>query len=167
MAPRVEGLTEQTQSLCAALRPNVLYELGLVAAIEWQTEETTKRTGLRCTLVMPELEFELEQDFALALFRIIQEALTNVVRHAQATQAVVTLDIADHELLLEIRDDGRGFPPDSTSGTAALGLLGMRERVGAFGGTVDFLNPPGRGASVRVRLPRPAATPHSSAGGHQ
>jgi PAS domain S-box-containing protein len=153
MVPLVERLTEQTQTLCAALRPSVLYDLGLVAAIEWQVEETAKRTGLICAMALPEADLELENDVALALFRIVQEALTNVVRHAQATHVEVRLHSADSALELEIQDNGSGFAPQSISGSKALGLLGMRERAGVFGGTVEFLNVPGKGAAVRVSVP--------------
>lgn len=159
MVPVVEGLTEQTQNLCASLRPNVLFELGLAAAIEWQTEDLAKRTGLACSLNLPECEFELEDSLALPVFRIVQEALTNVTRHARASRVEVRLDLSDHQLDLEIRDDGRGFPPNSTSGAKALGLLGMRERAGAFGGTVEFSNPPDCGASVKLRVPLPCGQP--------
>jgi len=158
MVPLVECLTEQTQNLCASLRPNVLFELGLAAAIEWQAEDLAKRTGLNCSIALPACEFDLEENIALPLFRIVQEALTNVIRHAQATHVEVNLDFSNNHLELEIRDDGGGFPPDSTSGVQALGLLGIRERAGGIGGTVEFSNPPGRGASVKVKVPMPGGT---------
>jgi signal transduction histidine kinase len=153
MVPMVERLTEQTQTLCAALRPNVLFELGLVAAIEWQAEDTAKRNGLDLSLALPADELELQPDCALALFRIVQEALTNVVRHARASRVGVRLESVGGGLELEIQDNGLGFATDSTTGPRALGLLGMRERAIAFGGTVEFLNSPGMGGSVRVRMP--------------
>ena len=153
MVPMVERLTEQTQTLCAALRPNVLFELGLVAAIEWQAEDTAKRNGLDLSLALPADELELEQGCALALFRIVQEALTNVVRHACASRVGIRLESVGGGLELVIQDNGSGFAPDSTTGPRALGLLGMRERAIAFGGTVEFLNPPGMGGNVRVRMP--------------
>ncbi|MCX6879568.1 MAG: sensor histidine kinase [Verrucomicrobia bacterium] len=158
MVPLVERLTEQTQTICAALRPSVLYNLGLVAAIEWQVEDTAKRTGMLGTLVLPEGDVELDQDFALTLFRIVQEALTNVIRHAQATQVEVRLAIVGSEVELDIQDNGRGFAPQVHSGPQSLGLLGMRERIGAFGGTVEFLNAPGKGAAVKVRVRIPSTT---------
>jgi PAS domain S-box-containing protein len=152
LEPLVERLTEQTQAICSSLRSSVLDELGLAAAIEWQAQDTAKRTGLVCTVSLP-CDVALEKDVALALFRIMQEALTNVVRHAQATHVAVSLHAAAGALELEIRDDGRGFAPGTISGPGAIGLLGMRERAGVFGGTVDFLGGPGQGATVRVRMP--------------
>ena len=156
MVPQVERLTEQTQAICTALRPSVLFELGLVAAIEWQTEDMARRSDLICTLSLPSEDIELDQLFALALFRIVQEALTNVVRHARATQVTVRLHAAGNTLELDIEDNGRGYAPQSIQGARALGLLGIRERVDVFGGTVEFVNAPGHGAAVRVRMQVPA-----------
>ena len=153
MVPVIERLTEQTQTLCASLRPSVLYDLGLAAAIEWQVEDTAKRCGLIGKLSLPSEDLALDDDCALALYRIVQEALTNVVRHAQATQIDVMLHTDDDHLVLEIQDDGRGFAPESRPGSKSLGLLGMHERVAAFAGTVEFFNTPGQGACVRVRMP--------------
>ncbi|MEI6673645.1 MAG: response regulator [Verrucomicrobiota bacterium] len=157
MVPLIERLTEQTQTMCAELRPSVLFELGLTAAIEWQAEETTSRSGLVCHLALPAGDVELPQDLALALFRIVQEALTNVVRHAQATQVDIRMDVTGGELNLILEDNGRGFPPQALEGTKALGLLGMRERIGAFCGTVNFSNTPTGGAHVHVHV---HGTPH-------
>ena len=150
MVPLVERLTEHTQTICAALRPSVLFELGLLAAIEWQAEETAARSGLLCTLALPAEDVDLDQDLALALFRIVQEALTNVVRHAQASQVEIRLNLLANELELVIADNGRGFPPQTLEGSKALGLLGMSERIGAFNGSVEFRNAPTGGAIVRV-----------------
>jgi len=152
MAPMVERLTELTQTVCAALRPGVLDDLGLVAAVEWQAEETAKRSGIACATALPEGDIELDRNLALALFRILQEALTNVVRHAQATRVEIGLRAVGGELELEIRDNGRGFVPKSLAGATALGLLGMRERAGEFGGTVEILSEPGKGTTVRARV---------------
>lgn len=164
MVPLVERLTEQTQTICTALRPSVLYELGLVAAIEWQAEDTTKRTGLICTMSLPAADIDLDEHVALALFRIVQEALTNVVRHAQASEVKVHLHITGSELELSIQDNGCGFPPKVIAGSKSLGLLGMRERVSVLGGTLEFSNTPGKGAALRVRVPcaiHPIETTHS------
>lgn len=153
MVPLVERLIEQMQTICAELRPGLLDNLGLAAAIEWQAEEVAKRTGLVCTLSLPADDEKMDRDIALALFRIVQEALTNVVRHAQATRVEVRMHASGSERELEIQDNGRGFSPESASGPKALGLLGMRERAGAFGGSVEFLSERGKGTLVRVRMP--------------
>ena len=154
MVPIVERLTEQTQSICTSLRPAVLNDLGLMAAIEWQATDTANRSGLIITLSLPDDdEIGLEPDLAIALFRIVQEALTNVVRHAQATHVMIRLRTDGGEVTLEIQDNGRGIEPASCVGPKALGLLGMRERAGALGGTVEFVGVPGHGTTVRVRVP--------------
>lgn len=153
MAPMVEHLIEQTQTICASLRPGVLDELGLVAAIEWLAENTAKRTGMAIKISLPAEDVDFDRNIALALFRITQEALTNVTRHAQATCAEVRLYASGREWLLEIYDNGHGFAPASRLGIKALGLLNMRERIGTFGGTVEFLSEPGKGTTVRVRIP--------------
>jgi PAS domain S-box-containing protein len=153
MGPLVERLIEQMQSICAALRPGVLDELGLAAAIEWLTEKTAKQTGIVITASLPAEDVGLDRDIALALFRIAQEALTNVARHAHATRAEVGLHASGNGWELEIQDNGQGFVPVSRLGPKALGLLGMRERAAVFGGAVDFLSEPGKGTTVRVRMP--------------
>ena len=162
MAPLVERLIEQTQSICASLRPGVLDELGLVAAIEWLAEKTEKHTGMVVTLSLPAEDVELDREIALALFRIVQEALVNVARHAQATRAEVRMHASGSEWELEIQDNGRGFTTSSRLGPKALGMLGMRERAVAFGGTVDFQSRRGKGTTVRVRMP--GGTPNAETG---
>ncbi len=154
MVPVIERLTEQTQALCASLRPSILYDLGLQAAIEWQVEDTAKRSGLIGRVSLPAGDLALDDDRALALFRIVQESLVNVVRHAQASHVEVLLHVDECELVLEIQDDGRGFGAEVRAGSHALGLLGMRERMEVFGGSVEFGHAPGAaGACVRVLLP--------------
>jgi len=153
MVPLAERLTEMTQAVCASLRPGMLDDLGLPAAIEWQAEDCQRRTGLKCTVSLPEHDIVLDPGLALALFRIFQESLTNVVRHARATQVEVRLQIIEGTLSLEVQDNGRGFAPESFSGSQALGLLSMRERSAGFGGSVVILSEPGKGTTVRVRMP--------------
>jgi signal transduction histidine kinase len=153
LAPLVEGLIERTQTICAALRPSVLDELGLVSAIEWLVDNTVRSSGLAITKSLPAEDVDMERGIALALFRIVQESLSNVIRHAQATQAEVRFQLSGNAWELEVQDNGRGFATKSRLGAEALGLLDMRERAAAFGGTVDFLSVPGQGTTVRVRIP--------------
>ena len=166
MMPLVEQLTEMTQSICASLRPGLLDELGLLAAIEWQVEECERRTGLKCALSMPSEDLVLERDDALALFRILQEALTNVIRHAQATQVIIRLQIIAGELELVVQDNGRGFAPEACPVSKALGLLSMRERVIGFQGTVNIQSKPGQGTAVQVRMPLVRQVVTSAHGGN-
>ena len=158
MAPLAKRLTEMTQTVCAALRPSMLDDLGLPAAIEWQAEDCQDRTGLTCTVAVPDDAIVLDPGLALALFRIFQESLTNVARHAQATRVNVALHVAAGEVHLEVRDNGRGFAPESFPVSRALGLLSMRERSVGFGGSVVILSEPGKGTTVRVRMPHNQGT---------
>ena len=153
MTSLAERLTTMTQNVCAALRPGMLDDLGLSAAIEWQAEDWQHRTGVTCTVALPDDDIVLSPDLALGLFRICQESLTNVARHAQATRVHITLQVSGGQVHLDVQDNGRGFVPESFSGSRALGLLNMRERSAGLGGSVVFLSEPGKGTTVRVRMP--------------
>jgi PAS domain S-box-containing protein len=135
------------------LRPGVLDHLGLWAALEWLLQETQTRSGLRGTLVSTEGggERRLGRSAEIAVYRIVQEVLTNVVRHAQASEVIVTIGGSPSGLELDIRDDGIGMqvPAQPTS----FGLLGMYERARALGGELSIDSAPGKGTSVRLRVP--------------
>jgi signal transduction histidine kinase len=135
------------------LRPGLLDDLGLAAAIEWQVEEFAERTGIRCDLHLSEEDVRLESGVATALFRILQETLTNVARHAGANEVQVELAVDPREVVLKVRDDGRGITESEISSTQALGLLGMRERARTLGGEVTFEGVRGQGTTVTVRIP--------------
>jgi len=153
MTPLAERLIVLTQTVCAALRPGMLDDLGLLAAIEWQAEDWEQRTGLTCVVSLPIAEVVVDPGHALALFRIFQEALTNVVRHAQATRVDVRLQTDDREVYLEVQDNGRGFTPEAFPASKALGLLSMRERAAGFAGAVNILSELGKGTTVQIRMP--------------
>jgi signal transduction histidine kinase len=135
------------------LRPSALSNLGLIPALEILTQEFAQRSGLQLSLELTETATE-EAD-RLALYRLVQEALTNVMRHAKAKHVRVSLGEADGWLQLHIRDDGQGFNPDAV-GAGHHGLLGMRYRIESLGGTLQLLSAPGRGTLVLARLPRRA-----------
>jgi two-component system sensor histidine kinase UhpB len=135
------------------LRPGVLDTLGLIAAIEWQTREFERRSGIACELALPAAEPEIRPNRATAIFRVFQEILTNIARHAGATQVDVCVSLPAGNLLLEVADNGRGFPAENGEGRASLGLLGMRERVAEFGGLVSIDSQPGRGTHIAVAVP--------------
>ena len=143
------------------LRPSALSNLGLVPALEILTREFTQRSGLQLNLEL--IEAHTEDADRLALYRLVQEALTNVLRHAKAKSVRVTLGEADGWLQLQIRDDGQGFNPEAV-GAGHHGLLGMRYRIESLGGTLQLLSAPGRGTLVLARLPRrPAPEPEPAA----
>jgi len=133
------------------LRPSALSNLGLIPALEILTQEFAQRSGLQLSLELVDT-YTHDAD-RLALYRLVQEALTNVLRHAKAKHVRVSLGEADGWLQLHIRDDGQGFNPDAV-GAGHHGLLGMRYRIESLGGTLQLLSAPGRGTLVLARLPR-------------
>jgi signal transduction histidine kinase len=134
------------------LRPALLDNLGLGAAITWHVEQMSERSGLNCIVEVPEDDEPLPGHIAIALFRIAQEALTNVVRHAEARNAWVTLKRTADEVVLEIRDDGRGLPPALRPTQRAHGIMGMRQRALGVGAQFDVVNLKAGGTLVRVRV---------------
>jgi signal transduction histidine kinase len=145
---------KSVRAICSGLRPGVLDDLGLAAAIEWQASEFASRNGVRCQVSVPPVDLHLDGDRATATFRIFQECLTNVSRHAQAKSVRVSLRQEDENILLVVEDDGIGFCEADFSGSlGSLGLLGMKERAQFCGGNVDISSSPGNGTTVNVRVP--------------
>jgi signal transduction histidine kinase len=140
--------------ICSGLRPGVLDDLGLAAAIEWQASEFATRNNIRCEVSVPPIDLHLDGDRATATFRIFQECLTNVIRHAQAKSVRVDLCQEDENILLVVKDDGKGFSEAGFSNSlGSLGLLGMKERAQFCGGDVQIFSSPGNGTTVTVRVP--------------
>lgn len=152
MLAMIDGCVASTRRIAADLRPLVLDDLGPGAAIEWLVQNFIQRTGVPCTLEADE-ELELEEPYATGVFRIVQESLANVAKHAGARQASVrVLRQADH-LLLEVRDDGTGFSLDDARKPQSLGLAGLRERAQLLHGELQVLSAPGQGTRVSLRIP--------------
>jgi signal transduction histidine kinase len=145
-----EGV-KSVRRICSGLRPGILDDLGLAAAVEWQAGEFTARNGISCQISVPSGELRLDGDRASAVFRIFQECLTNVARHAEAQSVRASLDMQDEDLLLVVEDDGKGFCESEVVGS--LGVLGMKERAAAWGGSVLVSSSPGKGTTVTVRVP--------------
>jgi signal transduction histidine kinase len=148
----LDATVTSIQRISSELRPSILDDLGLVAAIESEAGLFEERTGIECELSMPQ-DARLEPHCATAIYRIVQEALTNVARHSNASRVEIRLRQRTEELLLEIRDDGRGMTDDELRDSHSLGLLGIRERADLVGGTVHFEGVAGRGTIVSVRIP--------------
>ena len=155
LAPRMDRVLElvdtgmrSIRNVARDLRPPLLDELGLLPALHALVEGFGERTGIRLSFDAPTALPPLSNDAELALFRALQEALSNVARHANASSAAITLSTGDGELRLDVRDDGRGF-----HGDPGLGLTGMGERLGALGGGVQMANPAGGGARLAARPP--------------
>ncbi len=153
----MNGLIEQglgsMARLIADLRPQVLDDLGLGPAIESEVRAFGRRTGIARTVRVPEEEVALAPERATALFRVVQESLTNVARYAGASCVQVVLRRIDANLSLEVRDDGRGITPDKIADPNSYGILGMRERMQLLGGDFEIEGSPGRGTRVHVTLP--------------
>lgn len=139
--------------LSAELRPGVLDKFGLPAAIEWQCQEFARRTGLSCECQLPDGDVPLDRERSTALFRILQEALTNVARHAKAKSVHVRLNIAKGRAALVVKDDGRGVTEEELSAPTSLGLLGMRERAEMLGGSLKVEGSLSGGAVVTASIP--------------
>jgi len=153
MQAMLDGTVAATRRISADLRPLILDDLGLVAAAEWLVQNFTERTGVRCELMVGTPELELEHSLASAVFRILQESLTNVARHAQASFVEVMLDINSGQVTLTVRDNGRGFSPESPRKPNSYGLIGLRERASLLGGEMRIVSEPGRGTTVNMRVP--------------
>jgi signal transduction histidine kinase len=152
----LDATVTAVQRIASELRPQMLDDLGLAVAIESEARLFEERTGIECDLSIPaEDELRISQACAVAMYRIVQEALTNVSRHADATRVELRIRRRGDELLLEIRDDGRGASQESIRRPASLGILGMRERAAVLGGVVHVEGVDGRGTIVSVRIPAP------------
>lgn len=154
MKEQVDSTITSVQRLVAELRPGVLDDLGLVAAIEWQCRDFQRRTGIACHCTVSHEDLRIDPEHATAVFRICQEALTNVTRHAQATEVQVRLEDQGVGLLLQVSDNGRGIPQERLADAKSFGLLGMRERADLLGGDVQIDTRDGAGCTITLRLPR-------------
>jgi PAS domain S-box-containing protein len=143
---------QTVRRISTELRPGILDDLGLMAAVEWAAEEFQSRTGTACRLDLPEEEIVIDRERATALFRILQETLTNVARHANATQVNVRLAKEKGSLILEVHDNGKGIGKEELSAGRSLGILGMRERALLLGGGLAISGAPGQGTTIVVRI---------------
>jgi PAS domain S-box-containing protein len=153
MSRLVRSTTESVQRISSDLRPGVLDELGLEAAAEWAVRGFAQRTGVQCRFRPAVGRLAVDPASATAVFRILQESLTNVARHARATRVDVALTAEHGEVQLEVLDDGVGIPLSSIEDSASLGLLGMRERARSLGGTVEIGPAAQGGTAVCARIP--------------
>lgn len=151
-------LVDQTipavKRLMLDLRPPVLDDLGLREAIFWQGREFERRTGIQCLFNLGPEDLDIDAARATTLFRIFQETLTNVTRHAKAHNVTVQLSETDKQLALSISDDGVGIKSSDLNNGRSLGILGMQERVRIWGGTIDFISKPNAGTTVNILISR-------------
>ncbi len=152
MLSQIDTILKSVRAIMNDLRPAVL-NLGLHAATEWQVKQFERRTGIPCHLKIDHPEFAMSDKCATALFRIIQESLTNIWRHAKARQASITMRRVDNRLFVEIVDDGIGLPVDGSKAQSGFGLCGIQERISALGGSCSIKNQAAGGLAVVVSIP--------------
>jgi signal transduction histidine kinase len=144
---------QSVQKIATELRPVVLDSLGLAAAIEWQAKDFEASTGIRCEVRVLEEDLPLSLKESTAVFRILQESLTNVIRHAGATRVEISLHARETQLTLSVRDNGRGIEEGEAHNPRSLGLLGMRERALLLNGRCEITGRPGEGTTVELHIP--------------
>jgi PAS domain S-box-containing protein len=160
ISERIQRMMEFTDNTIGAvrriateLRPTILDDLGLVAAIEWLLEDFQKRSGMKCRLKSARHSVPLRPEFATTVFRVVQEALTNVARHSEATRVVVEIEDTKKKLVVKVVDNGKGIRRSAMSDRTSLGLAGMRERVIQIGGDLKIQGRPGFGTRVSFHIP--------------
>jgi len=158
MLSMLDQAVASTRRIAADLRPLVLDDLGLADALEWLVSNFTQRHDIPCRLSLPE-GLDLEEPYATAVFRIIQESLTNVAKHAEATQVMVSLRSLPDEIALSVEDNGKGFVVGQPRKNQSLGLLGVRERARLLGGHAHISSTPGEGTRLEVLIPVTSTSP--------
>jgi len=153
MKQQLEQVIQTIRRISTDLRPAVLDAFGLVAALEWQAADFERRAGIPCVFRSNEEDVEMDEGRATAVFRIFQEALTNVARHARATRVEAELKVQGDTLELRVSDNGIGVSREKVTASRSLGLLGMQERALMFDGHLEVEGAPGRGTTVRLIMP--------------
>jgi signal transduction histidine kinase len=155
----LDATVKSVQRISSELRPSILDDLGLAAAIESEARSFEERTGIECEVSLPDEAGRVSSVVATAVYRIIQEALTNVARHSNAARVELRVRFRDSDVLVEVRDDGRGITSQEVGSARSLGLIGIRERAELVRGTARFEGIAGRGTIVSIRIPMPETTP--------
>ncbi len=153
MSRLIDATVRTVRRIATGLRPEVLDNMGLVAAVGWQAKEFQRRTGIRCRVKLPPETTRLGLEPSTTTFRIFQEILTNVARHSRATRVDINLQVSKERLTLEVADNGVGMSEGELNGKRSLGLLGMQERALLVGGEVNIDSAPGEGTKVAVSIP--------------
>jgi PAS domain S-box-containing protein len=153
MAALIETTIQSVKRISTELRPGILDHLGLTAALDWQANEFRKRTGITCDVVCEPDEIVVDRDRTTTVFRIFQETMTNIARHANASKVDVLLKREEKELVLQVKDNGVGIAEEQLSDVGSLGLIGMRERVHYWGGTLAITGTRNKGTMVDARIP--------------
>jgi PAS domain S-box-containing protein len=153
MKKNIDTTINQVRNISRELRPSILDNFGLVAAIEWQAEDFEEKCGIHCQVFTPKDELKVDQNIATAIFRVFQESLTNVLRHAKATEVEVNFHQNDGNLVLQVKDNGIGITEKQIMNSRSLGLLGMKERITHLSGDFHISGHPGGGTELHVTIP--------------
>jgi signal transduction histidine kinase len=148
----VDDTVKAVRRIASELRPAILDDLGLVAALEWQCREFEKRNNIQCLFSSSLSNIEVEKNIAIGLYRICQEALTNVARHSRATKVTANILVQANLVVLTITDNGKGFNPEKVKGKKTLGLVGMKERALMMNGKLTAESTPGQGATITISV---------------
>jgi signal transduction histidine kinase len=151
----VDSMIVTLRRIASELRPRTLDDLGLPAALEAQAQEFEGRTGIHCSVILPQEPLTLDTDRSTAIFRIFQESLTNVARHAHATRVKARLRRENDRLIFKVFDNGTGFDPEVAKARKSLGLIGMQERALLLNGEFKTEGAPGAGTTVTLTIPLP------------
>lgn len=155
----IDGTIQTVRRIATELRPAILDDFGLLAAIEWQLQEFQTRANIRCNLNTEVSDIPLDPESSTAVFRVFQETLTNVARHSNATEVTVHIEEQADQLILRVHDNGRGISEEEQSGSKSLGLVGMQERIHLLSGELDIRGALGQGTTILVKIPLGKAKP--------
>ena len=153
MISLIDDTVKTVRRISTELRPGILDDLGLVDALDWQSSEFEKRTGIHCTFKTVSSDLTFEKNISTGIFRVYQETLTNVARHAEATEVKTFLEKRDGRIVLQVSDNGIGFDNSEVKTKNTLGLIGMKERAKMFGGKIFIQSAVGKGTEVLLEIP--------------
>jgi PAS domain S-box-containing protein len=153
MSKLIDATIQRVRKISTELRPGVLDDFGLIAALEWQSQDFQSRTGIKCKFNSGLKYINIDPNFSTAVFRIFQETLTNIARHANASKVRIYLKEDNGSFTLRVEDNGRGIREDEVSNPKSLGIMGMRERALFFGGELKIFVKPGKGTTVTLKTP--------------
>jgi signal transduction histidine kinase len=153
MLEALDATIRSLRRICTELRPSILDDFGLIEAMRWQADEFQKRTRIECAVDSAPEDITLDKELSTALFRIFQETLTNILKHARATKVTAILTSDDDNITLEVIDNGKGIRDEQLSKPQSFGLMGMRERVYPWGGKVEVTGYKNKGTIVKVSMP--------------
>jgi signal transduction histidine kinase len=153
MIVQVDETIDKVRQISSQLRPPILDDLGLIPAMDWHVRDFRKRTGIQTEIVSNVDELNLSAEASAAVYRVLQEALTNVIRHAKASRVCVTVDLAGRSLRITIEDNGQGMTPTQGADLKSLGIVGMKERISRIGGAFQIFSEPGKGTRLDILVP--------------